>query len=63
VSLMEYERRWKAVLGKPLANSLWTRKLGDLFFPTDRRTELAMTVLGKRGLARAIKCRKVFYLI
>jgi len=61
VSLMEYEKRWKAVLGKPLANSLWTKKLGDLFFPTDRRTEFAMAVLGKRGLARAIKCRKVFH--
>jgi digeranylgeranylglycerophospholipid reductase len=63
VSLMEYERRWKSVLGRPLANSLWTRKLGGLFFPTDRRTEFAMAVLGKRGLARAIKCRKVFYLM
>ncbi len=61
VSLMEYEKRWKAVLGKPLANSLWTKKLGDLFFPTDRRTEFAMAVLGKRGLTRAIKCRKVFH--
>ena len=60
-SLMEYERRWKSVLGKPLSNSLWTRKLADVFFPTDRRTEFAMAVLGRRGLARAIRCSKVFY--
>ncbi len=61
--LAEYERLWKHVLAKPLADSLWTRKLGDLFFPTDRRTEFAMTVLGKRGLARAIRCRRVFYVL
>jgi digeranylgeranylglycerophospholipid reductase len=62
-ALSEYERRWREVLGKPLADSLWTRKFGDLFFPTDRRTEFAMFVLGRRGLARAIRCTKVFYLI
>lgn len=61
--LAEYERRWKAVLEKPLADSLWTRRFGDIFLATDRRTEFAMTVLGKRGLARAIRCRRVFYLI
>lgn len=63
VPLMEYEHRWKAALGKPLANSLWTKRFGNLFFPSDRRTEFAMAVLGKRGLARAIRCRRVFYLI
>ena len=59
--LMEYEHKWKAVLGKPLADSLWTRRLANIFFPTDRRTEFAMRVLGRRGLARAIRCCKVFY--
>ncbi len=59
--LSEYERRWRAVLGKPLKDALWTRRLGDLFFPTDRRTEFAMRVLGKRGLLRAIRCTKTFY--
>ncbi len=53
----------KNLMGKPLANSLWTRKLGDLFFPSDLRTEFAMRVLGRRGLARAIRCTKVFYVI
>jgi len=61
--LTEYERRWRAVLGKPLADALWTRKLADLFFPTDRRTEFAMAVLRKRGLARAIRCSKVFHVL
>ncbi|MBN1678387.1 MAG: NAD(P)/FAD-dependent oxidoreductase [Candidatus Thermoplasmatota archaeon] len=60
--LAEYEPRWRSVLEKPLASSLWTRKLGDLFFPADRRMEFAMRVLGVRGLARAIRCKKVFYL-
>lgn len=61
-SLADYETRWRAMMGKPLSDALWTRKLGDMFFPTDRRTEFAMRVLGKRGLARAIRCRKVFYI-
>jgi flavin-dependent dehydrogenase len=62
VPLSEYETRWRAVLGKPLADSLWTRELSDIFLPTDRRTEFAMSVLGRRGLARAIRCCKVFYI-
>ena len=63
IPLDAYDRRWREVMGKPLANSLWTRKLGDLFFPSDLRTEFAMRVLGRRGLARAIRCTKVFYVI
>jgi digeranylgeranylglycerophospholipid reductase len=63
VPLEAYDRRWRAVLGRPLANSLWTKRLGDLFFPSDRRTEFAMRVLGRRGLARAIRCTKVFYVL
>lgn len=61
--LVEYESRWRAVLERPLADSLWTRRLGDLFFPTDRRMEFAMRVLGVRGLTRAIRCKRVFHVI
>lgn len=61
--LVEYERRWRTVLERPLSRSLWTRRLGDMFFPVDSRTELAMRVLGSRGLGRAIRCKKVLYLI
>lgn len=60
--LAEYESRWRKVLERPLADSLWTRRLGDLFLPTDRRTEFAMSVIGRRGLSRAIRCCRVFYL-
>lgn len=60
--LEDYERRWRAILAKPLADSLWTRKLGDFFFPSDRRTELAMALLRRWGLSRAIRCRRIFYL-
>ncbi len=62
LSLAEYEPRWRSVLEKPLDSSLWTRRLSDLFLPADRRTEFAMRVLGVRGLSRAIRCKKVFYL-
>ncbi len=60
--LAEYDDLWRDVLAKPLADSLWTRRLSDLFFPTDRRTEFAMRALGVRGLARVIRCSKAFYL-
>lgn len=62
LALSEYDRRWRSVLGKPLADSLWTKKFGDMFLPTDRRTEFAMFMLRRWGLARAIRCTKVFYL-
>ena len=62
IPLTEYEQRWRAILGKPLSDSLWTKRLADIFFPTDRRTEFAMSVLRKRGLARAIRCNRVFYI-
>lgn len=61
--LAEYESRWRSVLAKPLSASLWTRRLGDKFFPSDGRTEFAMRVLGARGLGRAIRCKRVFYII
>ncbi len=63
VPLVAYDRRWREVMGKPLARSLWTRRLGDVFFPSDRRTEFAMRVLGRRGLGRAIRCARVLYVI
>jgi digeranylgeranylglycerophospholipid reductase len=62
-SLGEYERRWRAVLAKPLADSLWTLRLAGMFFPSDRRTNFAMAVLRKRGLSRAVRCSRVFYLL
>ena len=62
-SLEEYESRCRAILGKPLAASLWTRRLGGMFLPSDTRTEFAMTVLGRRGLSRAIRCSRVFYVL
>jgi len=62
-SLADYENECERVLGRPLANSLWTRRFGDLFFPSDRRMEFAMRVLGVRGLSRSIRCRRVFYVV
>ena len=61
-SLEKYESECREILGKPLAASLWTRRLSDVFFPSDSRTEFAMTVLRRRGLSRAIRCSRVFYL-
>lgn len=63
VPLDAYERRWREIMEKPLANASWTKRMGDMFFPSDGRTEFAMRVLGRRGLARAIRCTKVFYVV
>ncbi len=59
--LQEYEKRWKAVMYKPLRRAVRTRRMGDLVFPFDAGLGLAMAILGGRGLDRAIRCKRVFY--
>jgi len=58
--LSEYETRWRACMEKNLGNARRTRRLGDMFFPNDHLLGLAMFLLGRRGLNRAIRCKKVF---
>lgn len=55
--LDEYEARWRAVLEGPLATSLRTRRLADVFFPHDLLLGASMFILGRRGLERAIRCK------
>jgi len=58
--LADYEGRWRTVLEKPLRTGLWTKRLADMFFPRDAMLEMAMMVIGARGLDRAIRCKRVF---
>ena len=58
--LDEYESGWRAVMGGPLKTSLKTRRLADMVFSRDCTLELAMRMLGRRGLDRAIRCKRAF---
>jgi digeranylgeranylglycerophospholipid reductase len=60
VPLMNYEIRWREIIGDAMATAVKTRKLADLFFGSDRRLEFAMKVLGNKGMTRAIRCQRIF---
>ena len=57
--LGEYEARWRRVLLEPLELSVRTRRLADMVFVSDRLLGAAMFMLGRRGLDRAIRCRRL----
>jgi digeranylgeranylglycerophospholipid reductase len=60
VPLLNYEIRWREVVGGPLETSMNTMKLANLFYGSDRRLEFAMWFLGNKGMERAIRCQRVF---
>jgi digeranylgeranylglycerophospholipid reductase len=61
-ALDNYEGEWRRQVMKPLRNAARTKAMADLFFGGDGRLRFAMKVLGKRGLERAILCKRPFYL-
>ncbi len=56
VPLDDYERRWRAAVGGPLARGVKIKNLADRFFGSDRLLEAAMVLLGRRRMGRAIRC-------
>jgi len=58
--LDNYEKEWRAAVGKELATAVKTKRLADHFFRFDSTLEFAMKRLGEKGLERAIRCRRVF---
>ncbi|MCK4444982.1 MAG: NAD(P)/FAD-dependent oxidoreductase, partial [Thermoplasmata archaeon] len=60
IPLINYELRWREVIGNPLATAVSTKRLADLFFGSDLRLEFAMRILGAVGATRAIRCQGVF---
>jgi len=58
--LADYERRWRSLVGGPLKTSLRTRRLADIFFPSNTMLGFSMALLGKRGLDRAVRCKRLF---
>lgn len=59
VPLSSYETRWRSFMEKPLRNSLRTRWWADLVLPYDWLLGLTMAFLGRRGLDRAIRCKRL----
>lgn len=57
--LEEYEARWRDVMHTPLRTSVRTRRMADIVFPNDTLLGTAMYILGRRGLDRAIRCKRV----
>ena len=59
--LEAYEKSCEKILGGPLSTSFWTKRVADVFIGRNWGAELAMRISGRRGLARAIRCKRVFY--
>jgi digeranylgeranylglycerophospholipid reductase len=54
-----YESRWRAAVGGPLDQGVRIKKLADRFFGSDRLLEAAMVLVGRRRMARAIRCQRL----
>jgi len=54
-----YETRWRAAVGGPLAQGVRIKQLADRFFGSDRLLEAAMVLIGRRRMARAIRCQRL----
>jgi digeranylgeranylglycerophospholipid reductase len=57
--LAEYERRWRSVMNKPLQRAVRIKRMADLVFPSDSLLGMSMFLLGRRGLDRSIRCKRL----
>ena len=55
-----YESRWRSAIGGPVAEGVRIKRIADRFFGSDRLLEAAMLLLGRRRMARAIRCQRLF---
>lgn len=59
--LWDYELEWRRLMWKPLHTAHSTKRLADFFaFGSDIRTDFCMRMLGRRRMAKMIRCRPVF---
>src|SRR2546426_1022968 len=58
--LHAYETRWRTAVGGPLAEGVRIKRFADRFFGSDRLLDAAMILLGRRRMARAIRCQRLF---
>lgn len=60
-ALWDYELEWRRLMWKPLHTAHSTKRLADFFaFGSELRTDLCMRILGRRRMAKMIRCRPVF---
>jgi hypothetical protein len=57
IPLSEYERRWKAVMGREMRVSTQLRRRADRFMRDDFTFHLIMRFLGAKGIKDIITCR------
>ncbi len=59
--LQDYDDEFRRVIGGPLKIAAFNKKLADQFaFKTDARTNLCMSLLGKRRMANLVRCKRIF---
>ena len=59
--LQDYDTEFRRVIGGPLKTAAFNKKLADsLAFKTDFRTDLCMSILGKRRMANLVRCKRIF---
>ena len=61
IDLMEYERRWRKMVGGPLRTAVGTKRLAMMMFGSNWRLEQAMRFLGPKEMGKAIRCRSVLF--
>lgn len=59
--LSAYEGRWRRVMLDPLKTSVRIRRMADVAFRSDAFLGVAMSILGRRGLDRAIRCKHLLF--
>lgn len=58
--LTDYEKLWRKQVEKPLITALRTKRLSMLCWGSQFRLEMAMRFLGRRRMAKIIRCRPAF---
>lgn len=58
-SLYDYEAAWRASMEGPLTRSYKTVRLAGMVFRNNALLGVSMALLGKRGLERAIRCKRL----
>jgi len=62
-SLDKYEQLWRNAMLKPLKIALRTKRMSDLVFRHDRLVDLTLRLIGRKGLDRTIRCKRVFHVL
>ena len=57
--LSDYEKLWRSEVGEVLANSLHVKKLADWWMWSDTLVGLAMWLIGRGGIRKALTCKKL----